>query len=217
MLRKFLLIPLLSIFFISNSYADTLVPPTPTTLQYLNAITLFNGDMHGQFKDDFVAILSDDSAWKVHPKDKEKFAKWGINDIVHIGVRTSFYWFKREHKFELHNMTRRESVRVMLVQLPYNALTIRDTFTYLSGQYLVPYTITDSQGNSYTYYYWVYTYDKKLYLDDGSVWTIKTESVFDNFTIGTRVYLGVNHKSSGLSYFLTSGIEREGTYDWAYQ
>lgn len=216
-LNKFFQITLLSFLFASSAFAESVIENTSTTMQYLKGITTFYGDRHNEFSGDYVAVLTDDSAWKVHPKDKEKFAEWGINDIVHLGVRTSFYWFKREHKFELHNMTRRESVRVMLVQLPYYPLTIMDANKYMSGQYLVPHTITYGDGSSYTYYTTVTTFAKNLTLSDGSVWTIKSESEFDYFTVGNQVYLGVNPDYYGLSYFLINGNEREARWDWAYR
>ncbi len=215
MFRKLLLLPILSLFFATGAFAEpgdwqNFAP----NRQYFVSIDTFRGDQHGEFKNDLVACLSDDSAWKVHPTDKDKFSRWTANDIVHVGVRNSFYWFKREHKFELVNHTRNETVKVMMVQYPRVApLTVVLAETYLKNQSIQPFTYTDSLGRINTIYVPSNTYEKKVALSDGSVWTIRKN--FESFSIGNRVYVGVNATKNGFDFLLISGLEREAEWTWA--
>ena len=200
----------LSFFFVTGAFA---VPVNIPNMQYLTGAGVFNGDRHGDFRNDYVAILSDGSEWKIHPQDRDMFSNWNINDYVHIRVRTSFYWFKREHKFEMYNHTRNEAARVMIIQYPYYPLIIVNTQTYLTNSELVPITTKDENGNEYTDYYLVNTYEKVIYLNDGSAWIIKND--IDSFNQGNYVYLGVNDARDGMYFFVLTGTEREAAWTWA--
>ncbi len=164
------------------------------TLQYYVGLSSFIGDKHGDFKGDPVAVLSDGSAWKIHPKDSEKFSKWLANEILRPEARTSFYLLKREHKFRLYNHMRNESVRAMLAQYPTYPLMVIESETYNAGR---P--------------------EKRVVLNDGTVWRIRKN--FNHFNIGTTVHLGCNYETTrdGMElhrFFLISGIEREAVFEF---
>lgn len=214
MFYKSLVIHFLSfIFAVTSLSASSYWRDPAPILHYLEGVAVFEGDRHGDFKNDFVAILTDGSAWKVHPKDRDNFAQWNANDIVHIAVRDTFYWFKREHKFELHNHTNNQTVRVMLLQYPREYFMIVQAEAYIADTHLHFYTTTDSNGNTHTHYYQVNDYEKQLVLNDGSIWIIKNK--FGDFTFGNKVYVGVNDTNKGLYYSLISGTQREAVWTWA--
>jgi hypothetical protein len=177
----------------------------------------FEGDRHGDFKGDLVAVLSDESMWKIHPKDTEKYIKWQLEDSLHINVRTSHYWFKREHKFEIYNTTRRESVRAMLIApSPTNAnvitgIEMRDVSTTIHS-----YSYIDADNKLCTVYYPVTHQEKILILNDGSIWSIRAKSHFKNYQVGDRVFIGTtNNINTALnSFFIVQGNEREATWTW---
>jgi hypothetical protein len=175
---------------------------------HLKGMAIFDGDKYGDFKNDAVAILSDSSAWKVHPLDQGLFCHWNIEDAIHIRLRRSFYWFKREHKFELFNANRQEVVRVMLVQYPHDPLVIVEAKTYLADYHIAHYTTIDSRGNIQYHYYPVYTCKTRLQLNDGSFWTTGQN---DHYEDGAHVYLFFDPQDEG-SYILIKGIEREATW-----
>ena len=66
----------------------------------------------------------------------------------------------------------------MLIKHAENPLVIVEAQTYLSGQELVPYNYTDAYGIIQTHYYWVNKYERKLMLNDGTIWIIKNRSQF---------------------------------------
>jgi hypothetical protein len=183
--------------------------PQPKTLQ---SIRNFEGDKKGEFRNDFTAVLSDGSAWKIHPQDRGLFSRWALNDELEVGVRTSFYWFKREHKFYLYNSTREEEARVMLVDYQGMPLYVSVAQTDLVNEAYVPYTYSDSQGRVQTSYNIKRTYAKKLILNDSSVWTIKDEGKFDAFKTNTQVYLSRDPLHEEIGFFLVSGLEREAVF-----
>lgn len=121
----------------------------------------------------------------------------------------SFYWFKREHKFELYNHTRHESVRVMLVQYPANPLVIVQSEIYVSGQQLHSYTVEDDFGNVDVIYYWTDMYSRQVWLNDGSVWIVGN---YDDFRAGRKAYIGVSKDGKEVVHSLIVGSEREGTF-----
>lgn len=176
-------------------------------VNFIKGVDFYEGDKHGDFKHNLVVALDDGSYWKIHPKDQHTFGRWKMDDIVQVQRRTSFYWFKREHKFELLNRNLNETVRVMLVQYPINPLIILDSNVYVSKQTLKSYPTRDAFGNITYVYYWVYEYEKKLFLNDGSIWILTRD--FDHFKTGYEVYLGGNNQETGVSFFLISGKERE--------
>lgn len=186
----------------------------------------FAGDRHGDFIGDHVAILQDGSEWKVHPKDQEKFAKWLMNDLVHTEVRTSFYWFKREHKFLLKNHNNGDSVRVMLIRhasYPFMIQSISTPFptkTRLQPRYM-PFLKQDQNGNTHTEFIIVgyedvpCSYKREIILSDGSIWWISSKCDLSAFSMGQFVHVGYNDKSSGQCAFFLTGTEREAKWDWA--
>lgn len=175
--------------------------------QTLVSVSPFVGDQYGDFKGDFVAHLSDGSSWKVHPYDSLAFSLWTTTDILHVGFRTSFYFFKREHKFEIVNHTRNETVRVMIVDYPKPApLQIVFAEEVLENSVLVPYVYSDKKGQTYTTYYPQNTYVKKLTLSDGSIYTIAED--FDYYSIGDKVYVVLNASKSCFDLALADGLDR---------
>lgn len=177
---------------------------------------IFQGDSHGDFRGDLVAILSDGSQWKVHPDNPEKFRRWNMGDRIHVAVRTSFYWFKREHKFHLYNHENGECVKAMLVNYGEAPLVIVDaTKPTATDSVTVPIYATDANGNLYVVGYKDVpcTYRSYVTLSDGSVWQIGKN--FSSFTYGRKVYVGYNESSTAFKPFLISGTEREAGWTWA--
>ena len=177
---------------------------------------LFEGDKHGDFKGNLVAVLSDGSAWKGHPDSCKILRCWEVGNSIHIKVRTSWYWFKREHKFLLYNHDRKESVKAMLVQ--YEDLPLKISYTsgvYPTAMEPVPHWGYDGNGN-YVILYWTYepcNFRKYLLLSDGSEWTISNN--FKYFDYGANVYIGFNTNGDKPTFFLITGQEREAKWSWA--
>ncbi len=212
MLRTFLLIPIYILFFTSILFSFDGTIPVYT----MQAVTLFDGDKHGEFKDNLVAILSDGSGWKIHPQDHGKFNKWNHHDAIQVRKRTSMYWFKREHKFELHNLSNHEDIRVMLVRYPEYPTYILGTDTYIAEVQIRTFTWQDVSGwvhyNSYT----VPIYHKLIYLSDGTSWNIKDDKQFPYFNLNNYVYMGYNNEKKGISPFMVTGLQREARWTWVY-
>lgn len=182
----------------------------PPSVQSLIATDIFRGDSHGQFLGDSVAILSDGSAWKIHPEDTEKYSRWSVGDRVRIRYRTEFYWFKREHKFSLYNQTNGESCRVMIAQhsnYPYRRIESTELLT--REEYVTKTKVVDGKRIKKSSWEQV-PYAKILRLSDGSIWRIKNRSKFDRFSMGTSVFVGVQG-TPGIDYdfILIIGLERE--------
>ncbi|MEM1282834.1 MAG: hypothetical protein AAGG81_04695, partial [Chlamydiota bacterium] len=176
---------------------------------------IFQGDSHGDFRGDYVAVLSDGSQWKVHPDQPEKFQGWNVGDRIHVEVRTSFYWFKREHKFHLYNHNNGEYIKVMLVDYGDQPLVVIDaTKPVATDSYTVPIIRTDSNGNIYVVGHREVpcSYQSYVTISDGSVWTISKE--FSKFKYGRKVYVGYNESSVSIDPLLISGIEREASWVW---
>jgi hypothetical protein len=173
----------------------------------LACISFFDGDKYGDFKNDFVANLNDGSAWKVHLEDQNLFCQWDLEDVILIRVRTSFYWFKREHKFELYNESRQEAVRVMLVRYPEVPLYIVESETHISGYHMSFYTTTDGYGNIHYHYYPIYTYATTIILSDGSHWNIDE---YCHFNDGEKAYIFLDQKSH--TFILITEIERDARW-----
>lgn len=212
MFNKFLFIHILVLFFTISLYSLDIHVPVYT----IQAKNVFDGDRHDDFKNDLVAVLSDGSCWKVHPKDTIKFNGWDYNDVVQVRKRTSFYWFKREHKFELFNHFNGESIRVMLVGYPKDSTYIQATETYLAETQIRSYSWVDASGWVHYQYYPVSIYHKLLYLSNGTLWIIMDNSDFSYFNVNDLVYMGFNNDKRGVSPFLISGIAREARWAWAY-
>ncbi len=191
-----------------------LIAAAPSYESTIRGFTLFEGDAHGDFKGDFVAHLYDGSAWKIHPKDRKKVEKWSVDERVHIEVRTSRYWKKREHKFFIYNDDRNEPLRTMLVDYGCDAAEVIDASTvYIYGSRSEPVYGIDRNGN-YDIIYWERVYDEAMdvTLDSGFVCAVTKH--FRSYDPGHRIYLGCNRAEKRDVYFLISGIEREAVYSW---
>lgn len=176
---------------------------------------LYEGDCKGDFVGDLLFEMSDGSGWKVHSKDHETAGKWESGDKVHVSLRTSFYWFKREHKFFLYNHTRNESVRAMLI---YHADVPREiihiTESYPTKFASVPIYEIDEEGEQVIVGYYISEgeWRKIVVLDDGTAWIIQDN--FNEFTTGCGVYVGRDDSKSEPRYFLITGRERWAK--WTY-
>ncbi len=182
------------LLFTANLSGDNI--SAPPTLKILNLFYPFEGDSYGQFRSNLVATLSDGSSWKIHPLDHDKMRYWKINDTVHVGVRTLFYFFKREHKFELVNHSREETARVMLVDYPDFPITIIKSIEYPK------YSFFDGKLTLF--------YRKYLLLSDGTICKILDDCKFKE---GDLVYIGFNI-SGDYHNFVITGLEREATWTW---
>ncbi len=194
--------------------ADTHRPELP--IQHLVAeiegFYLFEGDRHGDFKGDLVVVLSDGSAWKGHPENISKLNYWEAGDVVHIEARTSFYWFKREHKFLLYNHDRNESVKAMLIDYGESPLEI--TFTtkaYPTSTELVPVHGIDMDDNPKITGHEIEpcNYKKRILISDGSTFEINKNLY--HFKVGVNVYFGFNG-SEKPEFFIITGNEREAKW-----
>lgn len=178
---------LLAAFVTTPAFSDNQYDYRKTTYKLVD-ISAFAGDRHGEFEGDIVAILSDGSHWKIHPKDHEEFAAWYLKEVISPKVRESSYFRKREHHFALYNHMRKRTVRAMLVKYPEPSKTVvkfeRSAFK--------------SQD------------ELKLTLSDGSLWTTHAIKKFMHFFPSfSPVYLIRNNNGK---YYLVSGSEREVAY-----
>lgn len=218
MLRKLLIVQLFSLFLLTNVIPlegshQPIVTNPELPVYALQSFTHFEGDKHGDFVGDLVAILNDGSCWKVHPKDQSQFSNWKQDDAIYVSKRPSDYWFKREHKFQLNNLSNGETVRVMLVQYPAYPLKITDAYTLLVDSYVKTTSWVDAWGYIHYNYYTVDVYHKRLHLSNGTTCTLTHEGSFGYFCIGDSVYIGYNQEKKGTSFFIVSGLEREA--NWA--
>lgn len=220
--------PLLTLlFFISfvtvlgGAYGTSLENDSLSTKTYLVGIYPFEGDRHGDFEGDIIAVLSDGSRWKVHPKNLVDFGSWQPGDPVHVGLRTSFYFFKREHKFYLENLKKDTWVKVMLIKHGNNSQMIVETSdVYPTATYehpiQIPVEYKDAYGN--VFYHWITVgyetrpcnFVKELYLSDGNMRIITGR--FGNFTVGKVVHIGYDKYDS--ESFLITGTQREAVWCW---
>jgi hypothetical protein len=186
-------------------------------------VYLFEGDRHKDFKNDLVTVLSDGSQWKIHPTQTTKFGSWQPGDSVQIGVRTSFYWFKREHKFYLKNLDKDKTVKAMLISYGDIPLQIVNTSnTYPTSTYKKPiyyiHNYYDSNGHLITNYILVgyktvpCNYVKEIYLNNGRICRITKQ--FKHFTIGKYVYAGYNQSEDQVNTLLITGTQREAVWSW---
>lgn len=184
------------------------------SLTKMEGFYFFEGDNKGDFKGDLVAVLADGSAWKGHPSDTEVLSQWKIGDCIHVQVRTSFYWFKREHKFLLYNHDKNESVKVMLVNYGDVFLEISDTSgVYPTNTEIVSFWYYDMEGNQISdWHIEPCDYRKLLLFNDGSKCLIGDN--FQHFKPGMNVYFGFNENRNKSKLFLISGIGREAKWTW---
>lgn len=167
---------------------------------------LYRGDSDGYFIDDLVTVLDDGSAWKIHPDDTRAYSRWMVGDLVQLVARTSFYWFKREHKFMLYNYNANESLRVMLVQYPTVPTYIASFQDIVVGGHWSTTRVLDINNNWISITEWVNDYKRNIYLSDGSVWCVPSD---DRFTAGRFIMPGINNDGDRFWYFLGLGLNKE--------
>lgn len=196
----------------------------PPSCQTFEESYLFRGDRHGDFLGDDVAILSDRSAWKIHPKSSSIFHNWLYGDKVRLTVCTDRYWFKREHKFALYNYSTNQYSNVMLVGRQAEPLTIVRVQPYAKSMmaiYMLHTTYhTDDHGQTYSMtddYFSHYAdadFRKIIWLSDGSEWVIKEK--LGEYQVGMRVYVGAQGvKEKFYDFILIVGDQREAIWTWA--
>lgn len=180
----------------------------------IESFDLYEGDNHGDFKDNFVVYLSDGSRWKVHPDETERLREWKIGESIDIHLRTSFYWFKREHKFFLKNHNRGESIKAMIVHYGEEPLRIVNTLDSFHTEYRANiHNGVDLKGNLYTYV----TYDpyivqtRNIFLSDGSQGIVRHH--LDKFILGAKVYIGSRETGDDSKCIIITGKEREAVWD----
>lgn len=197
----------------------------PPVVQNIEGTVIFSGDRHNQFEGDYVAILSDGSAWKIHPDCREMYARWLPGESVRVKVRTDWYWFKREHKFALYNYNRGETVKAMIVHhkeypIPLQIITV-ETYAKSTCLVAVPHYITKYRSDGTTSTEVAYHYEwepcnfrKILGLSDGTFWVIKDK--FNDFHVGSRVYIGAQgHPEHYYDFVFISGDQREAQWTYA--
>ena len=182
---------------------------------YLQSFDIFAGDKHGDFGGDLVAILGDGSAWKIHPDDQEKATYWQFGDSIHISLRTSFYWFKREHKFLLCNHDKGDAVKVMIIryaEAPLQILVASDIYPTNVIE-VEEYIGNDKRGYPIFEEEIISTdFKKDIILSDGTAWLIGER--FDDFCSEVPVYMGLKETEEGVDRFLICGNEREAVWTW---
>lgn len=185
---------------------------TSVHAQTVEGFYVFQGDSCGDFKGDTVILLSDGSAWKVHPDQKRAVPQWQVGDDVRVSIRNSHYYFKREHKFKLVNHALGgKSLKVMLVDYGHYPLYVVDASEpYATRIDWVP--VKDDQGNIVDHTPVEADFQKDLILSDGT--SCKINANLHCFNPGTFVYHGVYRNKVGFAHFLITGIERHAV--WAY-
>lgn len=187
--------------------------PVVTQIHKIVATVPYEGDRNGDYKNEIVAVLDDGSCWKIHGTREEKFLNWNPGDDIHVGVRSKFYWFKREHKFQLVNHTQDQTVKVMLVNYPKHPLYIVKAETYITHTSTQSFIYFDASGRSHTSFRTVNHYAKRLILSDSSFWNI--EEQMSSFLVGDAVYVGTHVRNKKGKYFLISGMESTAIHTWA--
>jgi hypothetical protein len=173
---------------------------------HIVSTALFEGDADKNFIGDYVVVLDNGSAWKIHPEDAVAYSKWYIDDLVQPFARTSFYWFKREHKFMLHNYSRNERLRVMLVSYPTAPLFITSAQEVAVGGHWEHTRVLDGSNQWVKVSTWVIDYKRNLYLNDGSIGLIANDA---RFTAGRFISPGINNDGDRFWYFLALGLQKD--------
>lgn len=182
----------------------------PASVQPIIFTDTFRGDSHGQFYGDYVAILADGSAWKIHPKDRELYESWSLGDRVRVMYRTDFYWIKREHKYWLHNHSNGQQCRVMIAQHSNNPWKHIVATDIRSHEELVTQTIYEDGQSKEVKVWALVPYAKIIRLNDGSLWKIENRQKFDLYQVGTPVFVGVQGTpGDDYDFLLIVGLERE--------
>lgn len=152
--------------------------------------------------------MDDGSAWKIHPEDTKAYRRWLAGDLVQPVARTSFYWFKREHKFRLYNYNSNEGLRAMIVSYPTNPVYIVSFQDIVIGGHWENKQVLINNEWA-TMREWVNDYKRNLYLSDGHTWTIPYDV---SYTTGRYVLPGRNSEGDRFWYFLGLGLQRDGRY-----
>lgn len=177
---------------------------------------IYEGDVKGEFKNDFVAVLDDGSQWKIHTKDYKKFSKWNIGDLVHIELQTQTEWylFKKYYLF-LFNHECNEGVEVSLLKTP---LTISHSENPQPTRYI-------DKGFIKTYQ----DYRQNITASDGQQWEVIDPQLKESFPKDTPIYIGYNiYRSLPLSifcyvledgkkyvsFFIINGAEQKLNWQW---
>lgn len=171
----------------------------------------YDGDEKGAFAGDTVAILDDGSHWKVHPKNTKEFLAWQNGDEVHVEKRTSWYLFKREHKFALVNHRNNEKVFAMIIASPHYIDVI---YPPLPHQWVYNFGVKSPSRMM-----------KNLILNDGSKWqvevdldykTIKNNKEFEDlyYHLDSPAYVGYNDENGKIYFFVIEGLNKQAKWRW---
>jgi hypothetical protein len=175
----------------------------PAIMQRVSTFYTYEGDRYNQFAGDATIVLSDGSAWKTHPEDSQKLNRFVPGDWVHVGVRPTWYFFKREHKFELVNHNNGEKIRVMLARhasQPKYVVACEKIYENTEAP-----DATTPKNKRPT------PSAKKLTLNDGSVWMLKEKLGY--FSSGNTVCIGANFDETHFdSFYIINGTQREAVY-----
>lgn len=166
----------------------------------------YDGDTGTQeFAGDLAAELENGSQWKFHIKDTELVSHWTSGDVITIDFRDTWYWFKREHKFLMRNITRNESARSMLLKSP---LTIT---ACTKEPYHTTVTLTNTGINHSDY-------RVNVTLSDKSNWEVLTN---EHIKVGTQVFIGYRGEKKKIFFFAhgegknaKKSDARKGNYRW---
>lgn len=202
MLRKICLALTLCITLFSGlSAAKARLESYPAIMQQVTSFYNFEGDRHNKFSGDSTIVLTDGSAWKIHPKDNQKMNRFVPGDYVHVGVRTSFYFYSRQHNFELVNHNNGETVRVMLVRHAAYPKYITACEKIFDSDEPIGYSKKNKPLAS----------AKKITLNDGSVWILREK--LGSFSSGNTVYMGANFDDTHFdSFYIINGTQREAAF-----
>lgn len=213
----------------------------PNSYQEILAITTFQGDRHGDFSGNPLVILQDNSTWKIHPEDMGMFSAWEPGNVVRIGYRTSTYWFKREHKYFMYNVTRKEEARVMLIThqaIPQELCVVAKR--NISGigdllNFFIDYNISIWPTRNTVSFTWQGDYRYFNYnhvfcvvsLSDGSLWFLINRH--SELKSGSKVYIGTQFpprvydkeekfyvNNPDFNFFFILGDQREASTCRAY-
>lgn len=168
-------------------------------------------------KKDFIVDFEDNSSWKIHPDDIAKVSDWQVGDEVHVRIRNSFYWFKRDHKFSIYNHTRDEAAKAMIQfhrDIPREIIEASDIFCTKGKE--VPLYRLNSKGELVIYGYLALetAHRKILMMDDGSQWELKDH--LDDFNEGTTIYVGFHDNNDLKLPFLISGKGKSAVWSTLY-
>ncbi|MCB1113999.1 MAG: hypothetical protein KDK62_04520 [Chlamydiia bacterium] len=169
------------------------------------------------YQGDTVVELYDGSLWKVHPDHKEIALAWEPFDEVHVQLRKSIYWFSRPHKFRLHNRTKGESVKVMILDYGFSPLLVFSTSKPFATCWdEVPIYALDNEGQEIIVGYKLILkgWKQVLELTDGS--TVEIRDNFENFKEGTEIFVGIDERWDYQGPFFITGKKEQAKWTPAY-